>query len=365
MSNAEGRIATFLAQHLLDQMARQGSDVERILRAAGLQGSRLDTSAPWVPLAQCCAMIRAGIAQAGDEMLGLRLSQSAIIPTSFGIVGHIVQTCPSLADVVAAVGRYEQLIGDIFSSPLLQEPGASIWSLDIRACPPDVARYMTHLGLGTRYLLLNLVREKRANIVREIRFRHAPPHSAEARALYEKVFRCPIRFNQAHSGLVFRPEALSLPLLHVDRALKSTLEAVAEQQLARCHATPDFLTQVRSRLDILVRQGIARREALAAELGISGRHLHRELAQVGTTYSELLNDVRLARARELLASGATYEEICQQLAFQEPSSFMRWYRQRTGQSVGQVRQARGRQAMQSAEPDASADGAAPVVAGDS
>lgn len=356
MSDSDGKIATFVVQHLLDQMALRGTDTERILRAAGLRGGRLDSSAPWVPLAQCCLMIRAGMAQVRDETIGLRLSQSTIMPSSFGIVGHLMQTCPSLADVVATLGRYEQLIGNIFSSPLLQEPGASVWSLDIRDCPPDVARYMTDLGLGTRYLLLRLVREKRSNIVTEVRFRHAAPQSAEARAAYEKFFGCPVRFNQPHAGLVFKPAALSLPLLHTDHGLKSALEAVAEQQLAQCNAAPDFLAQVRHRLDILLRQGKASRETLAAELGISGRHLHRELAEVGTSYSDLLDELRLARANELLATDATLEQIGRQLAFQEASSFLRWYRRQTGQPPGRMRQARRGQAVpdggEASAPDA-------------
>ena len=145
----------------------------------------------------------------GDSMLGLRFSQSTFTG-GFGVIGHLVEACPTLGDVVNAIGRYEQLLGDMFFSPLIQEPGASIWSVEARACPPDIARFMIEFGLGTRYLVLNLLRERRSSAVTEVRFRHAPPDRADDRAFYESVFHCPIRFNQPHSGLVLKPGSLAL-----------------------------------------------------------------------------------------------------------------------------------------------------------
>lgn len=336
MTDSDGKIATFIVQHVLDQVALQGVDIEAVARSAGLQSQQLDNSIPWIPLSLCCDMIRAGILQTGDATMALRISQSTF-PAGFGIVGHVVLACPTLMDVVNAVGRYEKLIGNIFTSTLIHEPGASIWCLEMAGCPPDVAQIMTEYALGIRAVLLKLVREKRSNILMEVRFRHAPPKRKEDLAVYERIFHCPVKFYQAHSGIVFKSEALALPLLHTDQSLRGILEVEAEKQLSERKEDLDIVARVRDRLAVLVRQGTANREALATDLGISGRHLHRELAEAGTSYSEVLDEFRLSQVKELLGTDATLEHIGKQLGFQEASSFMRWYRQRTGKSAGAMR----------------------------
>lgn len=339
LSEPDGKIATFIVQHLLDQLARRGTDAESVLHAAGVHPPRLDQASPWVPLSVCTAMIREAVMRTGDPMLGLRFSQSTFTG-GFGVIGHLVEACPTLGDVVNAIGRYEQLLGDMFFSPLIQEPGASVWSVEARACPPDIARFMIEFGLGTRYQVLNLLRERRSSAVTEVRFRHAPPDREDDRDFYESVFHCPIRFNQPHSGLVLTPGALAFPLRHFNDGLKDILEVEAERHLAERQREPDFVEHTRSRLLVLVGKGVASREALAAELGISSRHLHRELSRAGTSYSALLDAIRLARAMELLETEATLEQIGKRLGFQEAASFMRWYRQRTGQAAGRMRSER-------------------------
>ncbi|MEC7258808.1 MAG: helix-turn-helix transcriptional regulator, partial [Pseudomonadota bacterium] len=69
----------------------------------------------------------------------------------------------------------------------------------------------------------------------------------------------------------------------------------------------------------------------ADELGVSERSLHRKLAETGTSYRQILDNVRLRRARELLDnSDLPMSEISERLGFSEMASFSRFFRRVAG-----------------------------------
>lgn len=331
MYSDDGKLSVLIVHHLLALLERDGGDPQAVLAEAGLAGRTFDNPSEWVSQALCRQIILAARRLGHDTATGLRLSQITF-PTGFGIIGHIAQASPTLSEIINTVNRYECLLGDIFTSTLDHEPGTGVWTLAVREPDPLANRFMVDFGLGARHMMLLLVRDRRSNILVETRFAYPPPPAGE-RALYEKVFGCPVHFDQPHSGLVFRSSALNLPLQHLDQGLKPALEQEADRQIKALRQEKSVAAHARERLAALISQGTASREALAASLGISSRHLHRELDNEGTSYSALLDDLRLARAEELLSTPATLEEIGRQLGFREASSFMRWYRKKTGHTA--------------------------------
>ena len=80
---------------------------------------------------------------------------------------------------------------------------------------------------------------------------------------------------------------------------------------------------------------------LAAErLNMSGRNLHRKLAEEGTSFKELQDEIRQDLAlRYLGMSGMSLNEIAFNLGFIDQSSFNRAFKRWTGGSPGQYRRA--------------------------
>ncbi len=335
MLSDDGKLSVQIVHHLLVLLERHGGDPQAVLAEAGLAGRTFDNPNEWVAQAVCRQIILAAWRLGHDTTTGLRLSQITF-PSGFGIIGHIAQASPTLSEIINTVNRYECLLGDIFTSTLEHEPGAGVWTLAVREPDALANRFMVDFGLGIRHMLLLLIREKRRNILVEARFTYPEPAPTE-RAYYEKVFNCPTRFGQPHSGLVFKASALSLPLSSLDQGLKPALEQEADRQVEALRQEKSVAEQARDRLATLISQGTASRETLASSLGISSRHLHRELDNEGTSYSALLDELRLERAEQLLAGTATLEEIGRQLGFLEASSFMRWYRKKTGHTARHTR----------------------------
>lgn len=69
----------------------------------------------------------------------------------------------------------------------------------------------------------------------------------------------------------------------------------------------------------------------AKTLNLSDRSLHRRLSEAGTSYQQVLDNVRLRRARELLDnSDLPMSEISDRLGFSEMASFSRFFRRVSG-----------------------------------
>jgi AraC-like DNA-binding protein len=71
--------------------------------------------------------------------------------------------------------------------------------------------------------------------------------------------------------------------------------------------------------------------AIAEDLGIHPRTLRRRLTQEGTTFDRLVDEVRMAVARELIElTDMPMSEIGDALAFAAPGVFTDWFRRAFG-----------------------------------
>ena len=161
----------------------------------------------------------------------------------------------------------------------------------------------------------------------------APPHQA----VYGVLFSGPSVFDSAPAGIRFDARYLALPLRRDERALQQMLQ----------RALP--LTVLPYRRDRLlvqrVRQALAAHpaqthnaDALAALLHVSPRTLHRQLKEEGASLQALKDEVRRARALELLLrTSRPIKQVADAAGFQNEKSFMRAFKTWTGQSPAEFR----------------------------
>ena len=164
----------------------------------------------------------------------------------------------------------------------------------------------------------------------------APLH----REVYGVLFSGPTMFDSAPAAIRFDARYLALPLRRDERALQQMLQ----------RALP--LTVLPYRRDRLlvqrVRQALAAQpaqthgaDALAAMLHVSPRTLHRQLKEEGASLQALKDEVRRARALELLLrTRRPIKQVAEAAGFQNEKSFMRAFKGWTGQSPAQFRQSR-------------------------
>lgn len=158
---------------------------------------------------------------------------------------------------------------------------------------------------------------------------------------FAQLWPGPARFRQPANRLIFPASLLDLPLQMADGiAMRQALE-VCERELAMLKETSSLLASIRRQLK-LWRSGYPSLTELAASRHVSSRTLKRQLAEHGTSYRQLVDELRRDRALDLLEDPlVTTEAIAEELGYSDASNFHRAFRRWMGASPTSWRETRG------------------------
>lgn len=325
---------------LLEAAAAAGYDAEALRRAAGLAPDALEDPDARIPLERHAALWEALSRLPGDVglQLGPRLSFRAL-----GVVGHAMAASSTVGEALLLLGRYRRLV---------LEP--ALPRLELREGPDGEALACLVQPLPPRFLALRHPAETQAAASltvlrhlagagltpRAVSFPHSAPPSTRAHAA---LFRCPLHWGAAETELVVEAEVLARPVARADPALRAYLTRHADAMLAGVEAQgpPAWSARVRQRLLERLPHGEPTVGALARDLAVSVRTLHRRLEEEGTGYSALLEALRRERAEALLADPhLSVSEAAFLLGYSEPAAFTRAFRRWTGSAPREWRASR-------------------------
>jgi AraC-like DNA-binding protein len=146
---------------------------------------------------------------------------------------------------------------------------------------------------------------------------------------YRSAFRAPVRFNQDLAALVIPAASLEHPLPHADAAARRRLE----QHVLDCERTAprDAADELRRHLSIELLKAKCSAKTVARGFAIHRRTLNRRLRAEGTGFKRIVEDIRSATARQLIAdTELSLTHIAAALDFSEPAAFTRAFRRWSG-----------------------------------
>ena len=162
--------------------------------------------------------------------------------------------------------------------------------------------------------------------------RLAPPDARH----FERVFGRRVSFGQDFSGIVFDPADLAKPNLLADVALRP-YTALLRESLGAQRGEPLSASVQRLQRAMLASQRCTA-PAVASRLGLSRRSLDRRLAQEGTSFQALLDDVRRdLAAGQVEGTARSMAEIAGLLGFGSAAAFNAWFRSHWGMPPGHWR----------------------------
>ncbi|MCH8499227.1 MAG: AraC family transcriptional regulator [Marinobacter sp.] len=330
--------STLIVRHCLECYGAQGYPLPPLLREVGLSMEELADNSLRVPLVLVETLIRKAVEFSDEPELGLRLSMGAF-PSKHPMLGLVLQICPDLHALLRTIDHFEHLVCDAISSPLLPEPGGGCWSFEYFGICPVVQQQVIDFCLGFRLEFLQALAQDMAIQPRMIFLRRPEPASPAALALYKERFGCPITFSALHNGFSLSKETLGLKAGFSSLPMEfASLSGTLGRDLQA--GASNLVRSARLSLRGLLLEGRPSRELLADRLGVGGgRQLHRELARVGTSYQEMLDELRLDMAMDFLQNTQlTLDVIADRLAFQEGTSFSRWFRRKAAMSPSRFRE---------------------------
>jgi AraC-like DNA-binding protein len=325
---------------LRTRLERIGVDLEVLAHEAGIAPQQLSAPDGALRTADYFALFRALERQAGGDV-GLRLGARA---DELTLAGRAALCSATLGEGLARLARYKRLTcpEEITIAVVHDEGRVRLEWLLADEDPPAPLVDTVFAGIvelarhGTRTRLVPV----RMELARE---------RAHAAAL-RRHFGCEIVFNAPIDQLVFPASSLVLPLLTADTRLLATIDPKLDAALGLKGRARSLIDQVRVAVCHRMtgeRPSVAR---IAKDLATSPRTLQRRLQEDGTSYQQVLDDVRLRTARRLLSrTRLRAEEIAFLLGFDEFNSFTRAFRTWEGVSPNDWRARRPARAPQQEE----------------
>lgn len=266
-------------------------------------------------------------ASGGDPLVGLRLGL-AIQIGHLDSVGMLLVTCHTLGEAAEELIEYAPVISDVGDFLMQREEG----TVFIDYLPHFQVRQAERVeaALGS---ILNLTRWATGGRFQPagLWFAHEPLADTAA---YEALVGCPVHFRAPGNRLGFSADQLALPQIQANSALRDHLRRLADQMLAEV-GRQGLCAAVEQLIREQPRWG---KERIAEQLQLSGRHLHRRLAEEGLTFRSLRDSVLLSMARDLLETDLRLAEIAEQLGFSDEGAFIRAFRRWQGVTPARYRE---------------------------
>ena len=263
-----------------------------------------------------------------DPCFGLRAAEYCH-PSYYNALGYAWLASVTMREALTRLDRYVHMISEGTDTHLEEDTnGLSLVLSNTMEVPAYIDFSMTNLTKMCRRNLGSTFRPA------SVSFIHPEPSCADEYASY---FKAPVRFSAEADSFTISPTDADTRLTSGDQNLAELNEQYILTYLAGLDRQ-DFLKRVKAAFIDLLPSGHISVERVAGRLHTSVRSLQRRLRIEGTTFSELVDEVRRELAEEYIRdTSINLMEIAFILGFSVYSSFSRAYKRWTGLSPSEGR----------------------------
>ena len=317
--------AGFAARRLARHAEAHGVSRETVASWLGVGGEDLD-SPPRIPIERLYRAWASASRALGDPAIGVRCALGWTV-ADLELFGFCVATAPTAGDAAGTAVRYAALVTD-----------SGHWRLDAaergqvslswnRSGPSTLGRSVSNEVAVASFAVC--FRELTGTSPIAVDLRHRPAARAP---VHRDLLGCPVRFGCPTDRVVIARADLDIVPRQANPALWRFLSAIADGEVAAVRprsASARVARALVSALDSDLEQ-VPSAGAIARSLGLSERTLRRRLRGEVTSFRALVDQVRRARAAELLADeAATVTEVAAAAGFADASglghAWRRWF----------------------------------------
>ena len=321
-----------VARVLLALAVDRGLSAERLCRGLGLNPQDLAKPDALISHQQTRSLILRAQRMLDEPALGLAVGGRET-PVSWGLAGLAMLTCETLGEAVHYGLERQTEAGSMIEHHLVSDGPRLHLMATPRVFDLEIEAFLVEEAFAGS---VAVVRAMVGPSFRPTQVDLAYASEGHHR-LYERFFRCPVRFQADEHRLTLETKWLQARLPGYDPITSGLVHQQLNQLLRIPIGQDDLLESVASRL----RHGLQeapRQTEMAGHINVSERTLRRRLAQRETSFRELRDSTRLDRARDLLLnSSLTIAHVAQALGYADARSFRRAFKRWTGQLPTEVR----------------------------
>jgi AraC-like DNA-binding protein len=325
---------------LLEFAREQQVPRETVLRGVSLDDALLDDPSYVVPAdVEMTALRNLSTALGARDAPGLELGARYHV-TAFGILGWALLSSRTVGEAMSLAMRFLDL-SHIFTVPSVTvEDDEVTVALRAVALPEGLSRFLVERDAAAIHTVLSELVPGGVPLTSVDLAFPPPPRTS----VYEEILGVRPRFDAVRTELRFDARQLARELPQANPHSQALAEQLCREVVSRRRGRSGVTEQVR----VWITRNLAYDASMAgaaAGLAMSQRTLRRRLAETGTGFQALLDEVRQALAAELLETGVlSVEDVAQRLGYAEASSFIHAFKRWHAETPAQYRLRRTRPA---------------------
>lgn len=329
ISNTAATVSVTMIKILRAYARRFKIDPDTAMASAGIDPVSLEKSEARVPAATFQAVWQHIAGAAGDPNPGLNFGRELSRQYPAGsVLFTMMLNCPDMGSALKVFVRYHRVMAEVIH-PVMDVTGNSVslsWQVSFPDIPdsPDLAEAL----LCIFHTVIQTLSQGRIT-PGQVCFTRGQPDDISP---YREQFNTTLVFSAPKNELTLRSQDLDMKIDLANPALYAVLEKHAARILACLGREKKWSDNVLSLLGkMVVSDARLNIETVADRLGVSIRSLQEKLKKEGTTFRNLLEEVRRQVAQDFLRD--TNTDICDiafLLGYAEQSAFNRAFKRWTG-----------------------------------
>lgn len=325
MPSSEVSLPALYLRQIANQLSTMGVDVAAWLARQSLRESDLGDG--FIPLSFSAFrnLLLDARQQSRDPAIGLLVGQRLLVNTH-GMLGYAAMNSESIRQVIELFARFLPLRTSLVRFVHEEKDGLLRMHLEEGMPLGDVRRLVLEAVVLAMKNVLDFITMGAGNI-HHVAFPFEPDGQ---QALAAGLFKCDVRYNSTWAGFALPLDVLDIPLKMADPAAFRDAADICQRELDKLNRQARFSLQVQ-RLMLETQGGFPSLQVTARLFHMTPRTLHRRLLDEGTSYKDILENVRHRLAIEHLKAGhLDIQEIAYSLGYTDTANFRRAFKRWEG-----------------------------------
>jgi AraC-like DNA-binding protein len=309
-----------------------GIDSRELLAGSGIEIGELDDPYRIITTVQEITVGRRLAQLAPVPWIGLELGQHHHL-FSKGKLGMAAMCCETVRDAIKLIMSCIELTSTYVQFDITIKDKLVFVRIKELLRIKDLRRFICETEIVSMHTICTLIMDD-INVFKELHLAYTAPDYATK---YKEIFRCPVVFDAPEHLVIFDAAFLDKPLKLANSLTRKVLEQECRQLCQRLNEQKIIKDRIRHEL-LIADAEFPSLNQLARRINIPERTIRRKLAIEGTSYKDILSEIRKHHALELIqTTDFSMDKIAELLCYSDVASFHHAFKVWTGYTPASYR----------------------------
>ena len=314
-------------------LRQHGIEPQTVLAEFGLSAAFFEDPDNLIPFATAGEVFRRCVQRTGCEHFGALVGQQAGGP-HLGVVGYLIQSAPDVRTALLKLTDHLHLTNGGATATLVVEQRFAVLAYTIVEADVEGAEQIFDAAMAIGFNILRSLCGAQWRLS-ALHLAHAAPSNVDG---LKRIFGVKPTFDTEETALIFPEQWLDRRLPSADPLLHRLMEERARE--LEIVSDGGLIERLRRTITPMVGSRDCTLSRAAEQLGMHARTLNRRLADEGTSFRQLREELRLEAACQLLRNTRMAAcDIAEAVGYSDGTALSRAFRRWAGMPPGRWREA--------------------------